>query len=1446
MNRFDLKCLIDYFLITALISLILLNIFGLTDSYFAVVFSLIISGYLPGWMLTRFTNIIAGASTIETLVLPFVLSVPVSALIFFVFLLLPNINPLCFLGMYLIFFVLTLIKTRTMSKEPCFTSEKISFQLFPFLILVVVVAFFVFTMANIYPQMALIPDLDIARHFSWAKQLLLTPTTYVGNELWFHIQESSFYLFSKSSIQVFQTTLAFLSVFSVLAFYLMSKTYLRDIDERLPALSTILWGVSSGFGWIYFLKDEISNQGLSTYSTLLYDSSNHSYWDTGYGQGWLWFWYRPLTLGLTILFVLLYFLRDHKLGRKSFMLFFTILLLSLNFVHFPESIVFVGLLLFLSVLNPLRDLRLFEAGLSATLSMLISFVLLFAYSSMGMSINGPDSVQLLLLAGMTALSVSLVHYGKKLEVKKLRVNSDSITALLVTGLGVVYLWLLLSWLTTAGSFSITQVASVLSVPWQFYPMLLGLGGLFAIPASKIVLKRHPYHPITLFIILLVLAILFGRLLTFINVSYYNTDYWERRIVPIAYAAACVLGSITILELFDRLRKKRPILLAIVISLIVFSATSSTFLAIELQTQSIKNNTLSTNDLQAVNMLSQLDADKVLLTVTDSSLSIAQLAPAAWLVNYYRYQLWPAQSPELPLNVLFSLNKQACVFLRDADIEEINQKYSSGYIASRLLADSSFVSNSSSNGYSIAVLPNMTAPTAKSDTMLVLPIAIDQSIWYAYGVLSQSNCNYSTARIDDVSAISEARTLIVPTESVASQLLQYKNLYNLNFTKLIVLNIDGYGDIALNCFSGSKVALSIDNASKEDAVLLSNGVESNSFESLMTPIDFEISSKYGNGDFLPLLEGSFESWVPMGIGSGNISIPDLNIDYENSIVGDSSVGIKVHAGNFSYWQITKHLTEPLNASNYDFLSFYWYGKNDQKSYVLQFHSDSSSNYWYSFKDTWQGWKKVVIPMRSPDGSFNLNGVFFTKVTNGKPDWSNIIRVDVRNEGSSPNLSGEFNIDHLGFESAKTINVTLETPRTDFFRVYNYNGSDWTNIGELTSNEAASATDYVLSNGLNSATIFGERALLQVTFVQKSYGTSMNISARLPPFLNDRDSCSIILRIAPELPKVKLTEISNSSASLFLANPVYAPPITTNNTVTSWYRGEQTMIPFSVIGSINGSEYIYVNVYPLINDIQNDTNNYSLLSKVLSASGMPISLEKASADPERPVQGKLTTFEKAYFEGEIAISSDRSTIIQSDDGTIMLSFNDTIIKDLSKMVLIKGELELNMHNCSLNGGEGFYSVVHSSMLSVKSNDLHIGPVILEFSNNTQLVTDISSSEIQIVGNSVSILRQPRFQISGNIKFVKFYTYALLSTNPGILGDDANLRGSIAFKVAYGDTFTVTDDFSYNGQFTQVHEKYNYDEANVVMNSLPLLVMICLIYLVFYLLRDTPKPTGNAEKN
>jgi hypothetical protein len=881
--------------------------------------------------------------------------------------------------------------------------------------------------------MAFYPSADIVRHFSLSRDLILAPDIYASQYPWFHFSWASVMeLSSIPPVWLFQSGIAYLSAMSIFSFYIMAKSYLRDIDRRAPLLATVFFSVFSGFGWLYLIQNISDTADLSEHFDLLYRSYAASDADIGNGQGLdIWFWFRPLTLGFTIFFVLLYIMRRQDLTKYNYIIICSLLILTLSQVHFSELVIFIVFLLVLALFFPRIKLRIKETAISAIIGIAASQVINVVYQNLLSFEDLPSSYGYLFVsAALSGLTFILVHYPRRPRLSFSRINLTFVTFIAL----FVYSILLFHWFSNTDSFislrKDIEIHSISAIPWEFYPMLLGIVGAFAIPGIVLVAKKYRNHPIIIFAVLFVFTVLLGRSITYVNANFIGTGFWEKRVIELIYTSCSLLAPIVVLGLIKQLNHRaeavkhlkgfKNILVITILSCLVLGGVLSTFLSIEFQLDILSNyasTALTDKEIkQLQSSVNNIDPYSTLLTVSKRSKLIAEFASLDYIIDYYDYHLWPSESPEFPLNFLYSTNTPVIIYVNERDLKEITKnKYENGYLWSHLAQVAPAI-NKGFDGGNIIHTSRLAPTSSNSDVILVLPEDDDKSYYYAYDILSLGRYNYTTAPLSDIESISKARIVVTPNEEIGLKMMQYKREYNLQYEKLIVFNLDGYGQLMdvsnITTLSSSTIE---DNASTE--------------------------------------------WIAEGIGSGIIGIPKLTDDPNTKISGNNSLAINVGEGKYAHWKITKLLYDkPVNLTNFDFVKFDWYGRGDGKWYTVQFTSGQNQFFEYRFQDSWSGWKQVILPLKMPDGRGHIFDVTFDKATSKQGVSSaKITRINVGGDEKTLNQAGEFFLDGLSFgtmpksSSIKSVSNKNEIQFPTNIDLYpiisksNYNMTAYYNVG-----------------------------------------------------------------------------------------------------------------------------------------------------------------------------------------------------------------------------------------------------------------------------------------------------------------------------------------------------------------------------------------------------------------
>jgi len=765
------------------------------NNFLTLVLGIFISFFGLGYALLRVFKFHPYKSKLEWFVLSFWLSIPINCLIYSLVLILPIEYDKQMISLqYFIFTFLLLIILRLRKKDVSFEFNYFYVEINNLLLITIVIFFFITSIAANYPDMVQRPGLDIVRSFTKSQQINLNPQFYKSSYPWYHFQLSSLILFYEGPREIIQTTIAFLSVFSFLSFYVLSKAYLDELDRKLAILSTVLWSLFSGFGWLYFFVLKLCPEGQFDLLRVHNFARRASFQDIGYGQGsCIWLWFRPLTLGITGFFILLYLLRRKDLSSRSLLSLTSFSIFTLGLLHYSELVFYVGFLFMLCVIFSDEQLTLRESSISSLigLSFTTGFVCLYQYRGIDVSIST-------FIFGLTFVTAALALLVTRFKLNRLKYffNDHKINFFyryIVIGFMIIWISMLFYWYLHAKEFLDYQSYPIYGVPWLLYPTLIGVCGLLTFHGINYLFKEYSNYPVLIFIIIFIYGIILGRVLTYININFMNIGYWESRIIPLTFSSSSILASIPLLRFLKKLNS-RPFIKVAFLSLIIFSGLNSTLLTIEHQILLTSKINLTKEERKDIEILSQMNLDSQLLTFSTRSFQVSEYVPFNWRIEDLMNALWSAKSPEFVLDYLFSTGYPATIYLKDKDIAMLSQPfYSEGYLIQHLIKGSAERYNNIIT--KIYDLTYLAPPVESSDVVLILP-EDDHLYLFAFDMLSLAGFNYTTASIADLQTIRNARVVIVTNENLAMLVLKFKEAFGFAFNRLIILNLDGdYGEFS---------------------------------------------------------------------------------------------------------------------------------------------------------------------------------------------------------------------------------------------------------------------------------------------------------------------------------------------------------------------------------------------------------------------------------------------------------------------------------------------------------------------------------------------------------------------------------------------------------------------------------------------------------------------------
>jgi hypothetical protein len=786
-NRFDLKIMIrrspfrlnlgltsNLLLILMSLSLLVFNVLGVvfarngvlnvTFSGVEVIFALLSTSILCGYALLNVCRLTRCFSTLETIVMSCVVSYAFTGFMTLAFIVVSErLRTIIILGSFVALGLISILR-HSGDKDPLQKSFARNVDVLP---LSVALAFYLISIWLIYPGLALFPGTDISRHYAESVVLGRTPDLYSGGYMYvqLHLYESTFLYASHASIPAAQTALVTLVLIIPLAYYAMAKSYLGNMDARLPAISTIFYSMFSGFAWIYLAKLKLDFTGQS-YSTLIALVNDMSYNGVVYSLRNLWF--VPEVIGYFILIIQLLLIRKSNLSGRSFVALFSFLTIASFLTHAYEPMIFMLFLGVYAVFSRNRNIRLDDALLAS----IISYVFVYAFYVL---LRARGAFVLFLFSEyiffrgfllLPAVFLALIYTVRQLTNGKrliIRTKLDSFVfypiarfgwrALLYT-LTFVYVLGFVGWLGGISSIHSDEMALIGKVPWFIYPVILGVAGFLSILSLYYMFHYvegiemlFPLVALTLFLLI------FGRAITFLNLSLnVSTGYSEKRIPGLLFLCCTVLAPVAVVKGLDSLRKHRSqisgvALSAFIIGTIVLYGTQSAFLGIEHWNSAVNpGNLLGGADLDAMGRLNSIyELDPHAFGISPSSNDLLTFAAPPYNPDP-TIHLYTAEGPELPLVILKAHDlAHPYLYMSSRDYELVS-KYPNSWMTRHLLPILPTVY--AQDHTAIYNISSVSFPQSDSTTTLIVPldtsVAPEKPWFYAYDILSLGNYNYSVA------------------------------------------------------------------------------------------------------------------------------------------------------------------------------------------------------------------------------------------------------------------------------------------------------------------------------------------------------------------------------------------------------------------------------------------------------------------------------------------------------------------------------------------------------------------------------------------------------------------------------------------------------------------------------------------------------------------------------
>jgi len=379
----------------------------------------------------------------------------------------------------------------------------------------------------------------------------------------------------------------FLNIMPVIAFYYFFSKWVPYHQRRAALLASVLFMLSSGFGWIYMLYLSADNPDGSQVSSLLNLRLSSWYtsdirWPTTFINVEHPTYSNPLTvIGLTAGLAMLGLIKDDSKRDKFRFLAIITAISTLGILSHEEYYIFViaACVLTLIFKLPNRNLIFSSFLVSILLTLLFNFASPLKYYTLT-EIFGVPLIELSLLFVSLAWIVNLIGglLHKHIRLKVIRRRSLKIPGYFTKPLLIVVLVSLVIYLYSL-SFLVWNQLSVADIrlqtgssrqediPWYLYPMKLGLTGLLALTFILSYFFRKFEKQVFVFGIIAVIALFMG--------PYYD----EHRFSKYVMMGMAGFASLLIYNILAPNRSifLKPLVYSSIIGLVITASSLSTFM-----------------------------------------------------------------------------------------------------------------------------------------------------------------------------------------------------------------------------------------------------------------------------------------------------------------------------------------------------------------------------------------------------------------------------------------------------------------------------------------------------------------------------------------------------------------------------------------------------------------------------------------------------------------------------------------------------------------------------------------------------------------------------------------------------------------------------------------------------------------------------------------------------
>lgn len=519
----------------------------------------------------------------------------------------------------------------------------------------------------------------------------------------------------------------------------------------------------------------------------------------------------------------------------------------------------------------------------------------------------------------------------------------------------LYVLSLAIWVRALPSFN-SGLIGVGPVPWYAYsatggiPFFLALIGATYLALNWKRLKNNVRDALVFSVLSMALLFIFGRIVSLVNLNFFYTGFWERRILVYMRPMISILAAYALVIVFTRINVKKPfdwlkfIMTSFLISLVILSSVSTALIALDFTAREGVS-APTKEELEALTYL-RYSLPKGFKTAYLNRYTgiyfIRGFANDKWTFDP---KLWIGHFPYSPETILYVIgegNLRLLYLHHTRDIRDLQKNLFLQQLLNMLPVE---FNNSDVTIYSV---PPLHPPLSFSSLGVIPPDETYGASYDAYILwlltLAVSNYSYTISDFSDPTIFVGSQVFILPYDPPpfgddVAKLLEWVT----NGGHLIVSNTNAYGTFAELFGLTSKVSL----------------VSCDSTDNWKT--------SYDRGEIL------FET--------------------AEKIEGASSLRMRNNSSAWEEWVYTTQ--EPWDLSEYEYLGIWVYGTGGgPKWYLHLFDSNGRRSFpsyrydlsrWDSEKQTYvpnfSGWKLHLIPIKEYFSDIDLSNIKELRVVTG---------------------------------------------------------------------------------------------------------------------------------------------------------------------------------------------------------------------------------------------------------------------------------------------------------------------------------------------------------------------------------------------------------------------------------------------------------------------------------